>query len=117
MKAKKPGNVFISHARVDAPRLKEIVRRLVASGVISEEDRIFKEEDLPATHGSLREEVKRRIQAASQFVVTLGRRQRIAMGELFETALADALGKPIIARAPGRCGRGRQTRRTQAVKA
>lgn len=100
MKAKRPVNVFVSHARVDAPRLKGILRRLVASGLIGEEDRILKEEDLPAQHRSLRQEVKRRIQSASKVVVIWGDASASSQWVNYEIGLADALGKPIIAVLP-----------------
>jgi hypothetical protein len=99
-KAPKPSNVFISYARVDAPRLRGILKRLIASGLISERDQILKEEDLPAKHGAVREEVKRRIQSASKVIVVWGTASASSQWVNYEIGLADALGKPIIAVLP-----------------
>lgn len=99
-KVKKPTNVFISYARVDAPKLDVILKRLIASGLINEEDQILKEEDLPAKHGALREEVKRRIQSASKVIVVWGTASASSQWVNYEMGLADALGKPIIAVIP-----------------
>jgi len=99
-KVQKPTNVFISYARVDAPRLDMILKSLIASGIISEEDRILKEEDLPTKHGALREEVKRRIQSASKVIVVWGAASANSQWVNYEMGLADALGKPIIAVIP-----------------
>ena len=96
-KVQKPTNVFISYARADAPRLDVILKTLVASGLLSEEDRILKEEDLPPKHGDLRREVKRQIQSASKVIVVWGTASASSQWVNYEVGLADALGKPIIA--------------------
>ena len=69
MTNKKPSNIFISYARADAPKLKGIVKNLIAKGLINDEDKIFKEEDLPVKHKDLRSEIMNRMQSASIFVV------------------------------------------------
>jgi hypothetical protein len=99
-KIQQPTNVFISHARVDAPKLELIIRSLIERGLIQAEDRILKEEDLPTKHRSLREEVKRQIQSASKVVVVWGTASAMSQWVNYEIGLADALGKPIIAVVP-----------------
>jgi len=93
---KAPRNIFISHARADAPRVDRIVKRLIESGVLDREDRILREEDLPAKHRSLREEVKRRIQSASKVIVVWGAASATSQWVNYEIGLADALDKPIV---------------------
>jgi hypothetical protein len=94
--SQKPANVFISYARSDARRVEAIVKSLVASGLLTEQDRILKEEDLPPKHGYLRQEVKRQIQSASKVIVVWGPASATSQWVNYEVGLADALGKPII---------------------
>jgi hypothetical protein len=96
-KVKRPTNVFISYARADAHRLDAILNGLIAKGLVKEEDRILKEEDLPAKHGALRDHVRKRIQSASKLIVIWGTASANSQWVNYEIGLADALGKPIIA--------------------
>jgi hypothetical protein len=100
VKAKKPANVFISHARADAHKLDEIVQSLVAKGFLNEGDQILREEDLPKKHGALRDQVRMRIQSASKLIVIWGAASASSQWVNYEMGLADALGKPIIAVIP-----------------
>jgi len=96
-KVKRSTNVFVSYARADASRLDVILKSLIAKGVITEEDRILKETDLPAKHRALRKEVRRQIQSASKLIVIWGTASANSQWVNYEIGLADALGKPIIA--------------------
>src|SRR5262245_38048136 len=96
-KVKGPTNVFISYARADAPKLHVILKNLIASGLVKEEDRILKEEDLPPKHRAVRREVKKQIQSASKVIVVWGTASANSQWVNYEIGLADALGKPIIA--------------------
>lgn len=95
-KAPKPTNVFVSYARADANKLDVILKSLVAGGILNEQDRILKEEDLPSKHGGLRRTIKKQIQSASKFIVVWGNASSSSQWVNYELGLADALGKPII---------------------
>ena len=100
MTNRKPSNIFISYARSDAPKVKSIVQNLISRGLINNEDKIFKEEDLPLKHKALRNEVRNRIQSASKLVVIWDKASSNSPWVNYEVGLADALGKPIIAVLP-----------------
>ena len=97
---RKPSSVFISYARTDAPKVKRILKSLIAKGLIKDEEAIFKEEDLQVRHKSLRQEVRNRIESASKLVVIWDKASANSQWVNYEVGLADALGKPIIAVVP-----------------
>jgi hypothetical protein len=96
MKSRKPSQVFVSHAKADASRVKGILKGLVSTGVLHQADQVFNEKDLPSGHRSLRDEVRKQIQAASKVIVVWGPNSATSQWVNYEIGLADALGKPII---------------------
>jgi len=90
-----PG-VFISYARSDARKVNSILKGLAARGVITKEDSVFKEEDLPAKHAELRKQVQHLIRSSSKFIVVWGKNSAQSQWVNYELGLADAFVKQVI---------------------
>jgi hypothetical protein len=89
-------NVFISHASVDNPRIEAIKQELRQRGIVRPEDHFIDPLHAITAGTNWRDTLHRAIAEASLVVVLWSPEASASANVNYETAMADALNKPIV---------------------
>jgi hypothetical protein len=96
--SKEPYNIFLSHAYRDRDVLKQVRKRLAKE--FADRNVEFFDDAKLTISANFRDEIRKAIEDASQFVVFWSPRAAESAFVNYETGMAEALGKPILVIVP-----------------